>query len=550
MLLKVSKLNKHIGVKVLLEDAEFLMNENEKVALIGRNGYGKSTLLGILGGTDKEYEGEVEIKRDSKIVMTKQEHHMEGDVTVLEYILNSIPEYTKLKQILHDYENQVNDVSLEEYSESLEVFTQKDYYTLEDRIMESLNSFQIDLEKTTNSIQNLSGGEKRFVELVRVMYSNSNLALVDEPTNHMDYVGKDKFIKWLKDYNSSILIVSHDRDVLKYVDKIFELRDRKISVFNGNYDQYLKQNTLNTLSSIKDYENKQHKIKKLNKQLDEAKTLKGKGSRKSARILRDRIQRSRDRAAEETDKPSFWIDQETLKDTPDKMSESYHKFKDKSIRVNVNKNTLHQKLLLDVKNLSLGYKDSPIFEDITFEIHTGDRIFLKGRNGAGKTTLIKKILENTEDLKSKSKVLNGEIKTNNHLKVGYYEQEVKKESLNKTLRDAVIDSYEEKKVRVTINEVNAILSAYLFDPTVDGNLEIAKLSGGQKARYQLIRMLAGDPNLLILDEPTNHLDLPSIEEMENALLNFAGGILYTSHDTYFIDKIGGKQVTLGEDFDE
>jgi ATPase subunit of ABC transporter with duplicated ATPase domains len=196
-----------------------------------------------------------------------------------------------------------------------------------------------------------------------------------------------------------------------------------------------------------------------------------------------------------------------------------------------------------VKNLTLGYEEK-VFEDLSFSLREGERLFIKGRNGTGKSTLVRTILSTSKSEKPRAKLLDGEISSNGDVRIGEYEQEIAQKYLDMTLEDAISQAYEEKNKAIDAQLVYKLLAQYLFDPKLDAKQKIRNLSGGQKARFQLIKMFVGDPNLLILDEPTNHLDLPSIEEIENSLEKFAGGILYISHDSYFIKKMGGDVVEL------
>ena len=249
------------------------------------------------------------------------------------------------------------------------------------------------------------------------------------------------------------------------------------------------------------------------------------------------------------EKPSFWIDQDSVSDMSGKLAEKYDRYKTQNISLDSKKaDGKEQPLtrLLDVQDVSLGYS-APLFDDITFLIGTGERVQIRGRNGAGKSTLLKTIIATTrsEDLPATS--YSGFIESDHRLRLGVYEQEIEAEFMDVPLGEAVEEVYHRLGIEINHEKVARILSQYLFHPAQDAKLPIQRLSGGQKARFQLIRMFAHNPNLLILDEPTNHLDLPSIEELEKYLVGFAGAILYVSHDSYFTDKLGGKTIQIGRD---
>jgi ATP-binding cassette subfamily F protein 3 len=540
MLISIQHLSKSIGAKDLFTDLELYISPGEKVALVGRNGQGKTTLLNIIGEKDHEFHGNISKKKDLKIVLTKQEHSGDSATSALEYILASVPHYFGYEKVLQDFENGILTDS-HQYSEAVDYFSNNGYYYIKDLILSTLEDFQISNEKAKSPFKLLSGGEKRFVELVRMMYSKADLLLIDEPTNHMDYVGKEEFIDWMKSVDEGILVVTHDRDVLKNVDRIVELKNQTTVSFKGNYDQYLEQNTVNTKNSVVAYRNQMKKLEEAKKRVEWGLQMRAKS--KAWKIRYDHWVRDYEKIKSETVKPSFWIDQESAEDLDKVVLDSYEKFKEKNIKIITSSNEKRKSELLQVKNLSLGYT-KPLFSDISFKVAQGERVFIKGRNGAGKSTIVRTVMSMYSGKEPKAKVFDGEIKLGGNLRIGEYEQEIDEKYLNSKLEDAIYHVYESFKISIESSRIKGILSQYLFDPVIDADIQIKNLSGGQKARFQLIKMFANNPNLLILDEPTNHLDLPSIEELENALLNFEGGILFISHDTSFINKLGGEIVLI------
>lgn len=540
MLLEITDLSKSIGPKDLFHDLTFTIDEGEKIAIIGRNGYGKTTILKILAGEDKDFGGTVKAKKNLRVTLTKQEHITDIEQSALTYILKSVPGYYEDEKILHDFENGIlTDVHI--YSEALERFTNNGYFYIKDMIFNTLADFQLTEEEVHQPLVSLSGGEKRYVELARLMYSGSDLYLIDEPTNHMDYIGKEQFISWMQAETKSIIVVTHDRDVLKEVTKIIELKDKKLIIFNGNYDAYIAQNTINTTNSVKQYSDQLNKLKEAKKRLEWGQQMRAKS--KEWKIRYDHWLRDYEKIKAETVRPSFWIDQESTEGLDKDVLDSYEKFKEKNISIAINAGKERIDHLLSVKDLSLGY-DRPLFSGITFNLRKNDRVFIKGRNGAGKSTLVQTILSIAKDEPMEATQYGGKITPGNSLRIGEYEQEISKKYLDVSLNDAIISAFEEMKVPLSDTQLKSTLAQYLFDPIVDGKQKIAALSGGQKARFQLIKMFASKPNLLILDEPTNHLDLPSIEELEKSLATFEGGVLFISHDTYFIEKLGGEIVNL------
>lgn len=540
MLLEATNLSKSLGAKYLFENLSFSIVEGEKVALIGRNGQGKTTLLKILYGEDHDFEGKLNRKGGLSITLTQQEHIKDTQQSALEYVLKNVHNYHKHKTILDNYEQGLSE-NMEEYLHSVEYFSEHGYYQIEGMILNTLEDFQISNEVAQKPLANLSGGQKRYVEMARMMFSNSDLLLIDEPTNHMDYQGKDRFIAWMKTLPSAALIVTHDRDVLRHVDKIIELKDRKIHVFKGNYDHYISQNATNTLSSVKNYTDQLNQLKEAKKRVEWGNQMRAKS--KQWKIKYDHWLRDYEKLKAQTVKPSFWIDQNSVESLDKKVVDSYEKFKEKNIKITVNQEKNRGNELITVKNLSLGF-DQPLFEGLHFAVNEASRVFIKGKNGAGKSTVVRTIVALSQGEVPAAKQMNGELILANDVRIGQYEQEIHEKYLDMPLEDAIKSSYSEKNVPIELHEVKKLMAQYLFDPTLDGKQKIMYLSGGQKARFQLIKMFIGDPNLLILDEPTNHLDLPSIEELENSLASFQGGILYISHDTYFIRHMSGHVVEL------
>lgn len=540
MLIEAINLSKSVGAKYLFQDLSFSIVEGEKIALIGRNGHGKTTLLKMLSGEDTDFEGTINKRKGILITLTKQEHVEHVNQSALEYILKSAPHYYEYKKILEEYEAGIN-TDLDQYLRCLEYFTEHNYFNIEDSVLSALEDFQISNESAHQPLGNLSGGQKRYVEMTRMMFSQADLLLVDEPTNHMDYKGKERFISWMKTLTETIVVVTHDRDVLRHVTKIIELKDKKITIFKGNYDSYISQNATSTLTSVKLYTDQLARLKEAKKRVEWGLQMRAKSKEWKTRY--DHWLRDYEKIKAETVKPSFWIDQNSVEELDDKVVDSYQKFKEKNIKISVNTKTKGRGELVSVTNLTLGYSE-PVFKELTFALQDSHRIFIKGKNGAGKSTLVRTLMALHQNETPKAKRIDGEIKMENNLRIGEYQQEIHPKYLDMSLEEAIKLSYKERNVPLEFNNLKKLMAQYLFDPTLDARQKIAHLSGGQKARFQLIKMFIGEPNLLILDEPTNHLDLPSIEELENTLEKFEGGILYISHDTYFINRMGGRVVEL------
>ena len=541
---------KSFGDKTLMKDVKFSVDDGEKVGVVGRNGVGKSTLFGILAGTDNDYTGEVVFRRGITIATTAQEHHGLGEQTVMSYILSGLPEYSKLKKIIDEYPLTMGDNmrKIEEYTQALERFDQKGFYQVEEKIERELSNFQLD-GYGNRKISSLSGGQKRLVEIVKIMHSEAHLALIDEPTNHMDYVAKQQFIDWINSQpHQAMLIITHDRDVLGQVDRIVEIKDGQAVSYRGNYDAYLKQNAQATTTGMNNFEQIEKRIVNLKQKVLDYQRLKEK-SRNPGTIQKFKRLENESRAElaelSEMEKPTFWIDKESASQLDYKSAERYGKFKSRNIRLSMkDASSRSQHVLVRAENVAVGISERILFEDVNIDLREGEAIEIRGRNGAGKTTLIRMILASGKSFDGGPVLYSGDIFLDPQVRIGVYEQEIDEKYLADPLEKAIEKLYMSRDLSISDTKIRQLLADYLFTDA-DRMTPLARLSGGQKARFQIISMLANDPQLLVLDEPTNHLDLPSIEELETALAKYSGAILYVSHDNYFREKLGGKVVQIG-----
>ena len=610
---------KSFGDKTLMRDVKFSVDDGEKVGVVGRNGVGKSTLFGILAGTDTDYTGEVIFRRGITVASTAQEHHGLGDQTVLSYILAGLPEYAALKKIIDEYPETMGDNmrKIEEYTQALERFDQKGFYQIEENIERELDNFQLS-GCGGRPLGSLSGGQKRLVEIVKIMHAGAHLALIDEPTNHMDYVAKQQFIDWMSSQpRQAMLIITHDRDVLGRVDRIIELKDGRAVSYRGNYDAYLKQNAQATAAGMNNFEHIEKRMTNLRQKALDYQRLKEK-SRNPGTIQKFKRLENEARAElaelSEMDKPTFWIDKESAGQLDYKSAERYSKFKARNIRLSMkDAASRSQHVLVRVEDAAVGVGEQILFEGVDIDLREGEAVELRGRNGAGKTTLIRMLLASRrgsdsslsdsrqnlarpprkhlfpqagaplidsagalgaplperQSLQKKSLtsqleytqkkselsyapdksihspiLYSGNLFLDPQVRVGVYEQEIDERYLADPLEVAIEKLYLSRDLPISDTKIRQLLADYLFTEA-DRMTPLKRLSGGQKARFQIIAMLANDPQLLILDEPTNHLDLPSIEELETALAKYSGAILYVSHDNYFRQEIGGEVVQIG-----
>ncbi len=541
---------KSFGDKTLMKDVKFSVDDGEKVGVVGRNGVGKSTLFGILAGMDNDYTGEVVFRRGITVATTAQEHHGLGEQTVMTYILSGLPEYPELKKIIDEYPLTMGDNmrKIEEYTQALERFDQKGFYQIEEKIERELSNFQLD-GFGNRKISSLSGGQKRLVEIVKIMHSEAHLALIDEPTNHMDYVAKQQFIDWMNSQpHQAMLIITHDRDVLGQVDRIVEIKDGQAVSYRGNYDAYLKQNAQATTAGMNNFEQIEKRIVNLKQKVLDYQRLKEK-SRNPGTIQKFKRLENEARAElaelSEMEKPTFWIDKESASQLDYKSAERYGKFKSRNIRLSMkDASSRSQHVLVRAENVAVGIGERILFEDVNIDLREGEAIEIRGRNGAGKTTLIRMILASGKSFDGGPVLYSGDIFLDPQVRIGVYEQEIDERYLSDPLEKAIEKLYMSRDLSISDTKIRQLLADYLFTDA-DRMTPLARLSGGQKARFQIISMLANDPQLLVLDEPTNHLDLPSIEELETSLAKYSGAILYVSHDNYFREKLGGKVVQIG-----
>ena len=550
MLLQVEVTEKSFGTKELFSHLKFDVDEHEKVGIIGRNGIGKSTLFGIIEGGDNDYTGRIIVRRGATVVSTSQEYHGAGDKTVVEYILSGLPKYAQLAKVLREFPTLNNPTKhqLNVYSEALTEFGNRGYYNVEGQVKEELKKFQLE-QYADSPFASLSGGQKRLSEVVKIMHSNAQLALIDEPTNYMDYVAKAQFIDWMKKSDEAIVVITHDRDVLQSVSRIIEIKDGGAIEYRGNYDDYIRQNLQHTAASMKDYELTESRMKNLRQKIQDYQRLKER-ARNPATI--HQFKRLENKAREElaeletVGRPSFWIDEESIKEVGYKDADRYAKYKAKNIRINTSvksSRSRSDRVLAYAENLAVGYDDTPLFCDVNFQVRSGDRLELHGRNGVGKSTLLRAMLGQPGPV-----IIEGKTGIDSTVNLGIYEQEVNPKYFDLPLGEAIERIYLDRNLPISDTKVRALMSNYLFTES-DRNMLVRDLSGGQKARLQIINMLANDPGLIILDEPTSHLDLPSIEELERALTNYHGAMIYISHDNYFRRKLGGEVVEITP-FDE
>lgn len=505
MILQCSHISKSFVGETVLSDISFHINEQEKAAIVGVNGSGKSTLIKIVMGQLSADSGDIILSKDTTVGYLAQNQEYASDRTILEEMQDAKPEVGILERKLASLSAQMNEADgnelealIKQFDQAQHRFDQINGYAYQSELVGVLKGLGFENEDFDKKIASLSGGEKTRVALAKMLLTAPDLIILDEPTNHLDLNAIHWLEGYLAQYNGAVLIVAHDRYFLdKIVSKVIEIRQTKSRVYLGNYTEYTKKRQEILDSLQKQYLNQQAEIKhqeeviaKL-KQFNREKSIKRAESREK---MLDKIERI-DKPVEENTKMHLLF-------TPKIQSGND---------------------VLTVKGLSKRFGDHVLFENIDFEIKRGEHVAIIGDNGSGKTTILKMINELlTPD--------SGTITLGTNVEIGYYDQEHHVLHMEKTLFEEIQDEYP----RMTNTEIRNLLAAFLFTED-DVFKQIKSLSGGERGRVSLAKLMLSDANFLILDEPTNHLDIDSKAILENAINHFEGTVLYVSHDRYFIN---------------
>ena len=498
------------GVYIILDKVSFNLEDNQKAAIVGVNGAGKTTLFKILTGEISKDSGEIFMPKGTKVGYLAQNPVLEGTETIYNELLQVFRPVLDMEQKLRDMEQKMAHISgtdLDEhmalYSKLQEEFEKLDGYSYKSRIKGILKGLGFTEDEYDNPINQLSGGQKTRVYLGRLLLTKPDILFLDEPTNHLDIESIQWLEEFLRGYEGAVLIISHDRYFMdRIVTKVIEIENKKSYVYEGNYSFYSQQKELNREVQLKQYENQQKEIKK---QQEVIKTLRSFNREKSIKRAE-----SREKALEKMEKL----------DKPENLPEK--------MRLRLEPKIDSGNDVLYGENLSKSYDGVKIFENVSFDIKREDKVAIIGPNGVGKSTLFKMLMGQVRGD-------SGEIRVGVNVNIGYYDQEQQNLHYEKTIFQEIADEYP----TMTNGEIRSVLASFVFTGD-DINKPISALSGGEKGRVALAKIMLSNANVLMLDEPTNHLDMFSKEILEDALNNYTGTIIYISHDRYFIEKTAQK----------
>ncbi|HHW67587.1 MAG TPA: ABC-F type ribosomal protection protein [Epulopiscium sp.] len=514
MILACKDITKTFGTDIILKNITFQIEEKEKVAIVGVNGAGKSTLFKILAGELSYDSGEIFKAKDTSIGYLSQNMEINTNNTILDEMMTVFSELLEIESSIRLLEEKMSahkgeDLSnlMRQYSLLQHEFEEKNGYGFKSQIKGVLKGLGFDESEISKPINILSGGQKTRVALAKLLLSSPSVLLLDEPTNHLDISAIEWLEDFLKSYSGTVMIISHDRYFLdRIATKVIEIENTKSSVYNGNYSFYAKYKQINREIQMNQYLAQQKEIKR---QEEVIQTLRSFNREKSIKRAR-----SREKALEKIERI----------ERPEALPSSM-------------KLTLEPKIqsgndVLHVENLSKAFGNRKLFENVSFDLKRGEKVALIGPNGVGKTTLFRILLDQIDPD-------SGFFRLGTNVKIGCYDQEHQNISYNKTIIDEISDAYP----TLTLGEIRNILAAFLFTGD-DVFKEISSLSGGEKGRVSLAKIMLSEGNFLLLDEPTNHLDLLSKEVLEDALNHYEGTVLYISHDRYFINRTADKVLEL------
>lgn len=516
MLITVSDIQKSFGEKIILNSSSFTVDDREKIGIVGANGTGKTTLLKMIVGEIPTDSGNIHISKAARIGYISQIKQERNTNNLYEEIITAKPDLLQLSQRLdkiHSLMDACKGDDLEklivEYSKLNSEFEDKNGYSYFSEAKGILKGLGFEESEWDKSVDSLSGGEATRLQLGKLLLGSYNLLILDEPTNHLDMKSIVWLENFLKEYKGAVILVSHDRYFMdKIVTKIIDIDNYRLNLYVGNYSDYSKKQQAIRLSYIKAYENQQRELKHQEEVIAKLKSF------------------NREKSVKRAESRQKQLDKIELLDKP--QEENF-------IKLSFSPNKLSSQRILKVEDLEKSYGKEPIFQNINFEIRRGDKVALIGKNGVGKTTILKIINGIIGDYK-------GKISFGENIDIAYFEQNQENMKFENSIFDEISDTFPD----FSNTKIRNALAAFLFRND-DVFKTISTLSGGERGRVALVKLMLSGANFLILDEPTNHLDISSKEILEDAMNEYEGTIFYVSHDRYFINKTANKILELTKD---
>lgn len=514
MILSCNNISKSFGTDVIIKSCSFNIEDHEKAGIVGINGAGKSTLLKIITGIEPADTGLVTLAKDKTLGYLSQQQNLNSDNTIYDellsvkhYILDMEAQLRRIENQMKSADDEALETLMKKYSDLNHEFELNNGYAYKSEITGVLKGLGFAEEDFTLNVNTLSGGQKTRVALGRLLLSKPDIILLDEPTNHLDMESISWLENYLLNYSGAVLIVAHDRYFLdKIVSKIIELDNGNATVFSGNYTDYASKKAILRNMQLKEYLNQQREIKHQEEVITKLKQFNREKSIKRAESREKMLNKM-----EFVDKPEILNDKMDIKLEP---------------------NVISGNDVLTVDNLTKGFDGTVLFDNICFQIKRGERVALIGSNGTGKTTILK-LINGIIPADSGSIYLGAKVN------IGYYDQEHHVLDPDKTIFDEIRDAYPD----LNNTQIRNTLAAFLFT-NEDVFKYIKDLSGGERGRVSLAKLMLSNANFLILDEPTNHLDITSKEILENALNSYTGTVLFVSHDRYFINSTATRIIEL------
>ena len=514
MILSCNNISKSFGTDVIIKSCSFNIEDHEKAAIVGINGAGKSTLLKIITGEEPADTGIVTLAKDKTLGYLAQQQDLQSDrsiydelLSVKQYILDMESELRRIEAAMNSASGDELDALMNRYTNLNHEFEMNNGYAYKSEITGVLKGLGFAEEDFSLHVNTLSGGQKTRVSLGKLLLSKPDIIMLDEPTNHLDMESISWLENYLLNYNGAVLIVAHDRYFLdKIVSKIIEIDNGDCTVFSGNYTDYASKKAILRNMKLKEYLNQQRDIKH------------------QEEVIAKLKQFNREKSIKRAESREKMLDKIELVDKPQELNDK--------MNIKLEPNVVSGNDVLTIRELSKSFDGVTLFDNIDIDIKRGERVALIGNNGTGKTTILKLINGIIEPD-------SGSIYLGAKVNIGYYDQEHHVLDPDKTIFDEIRDSYPD----LNNTQIRNTLAAFLFT-NEDVFKYIRDLSGGERGRVSLAKLMLSNANFLILDEPTNHLDIVSKEILENALNNYTGTVLFVSHDRYFINAAATRIIEL------